>query len=41
VLVPITISTAYQAKSTWLRWACTAGAAGTGARVIIEYKYGK
>lgn len=41
VLVPITISTAYQSKSTWLRWQNTAGAGGSGSRVIIEYKYGK
>lgn len=37
----ITLVTAYQAAATWLSWQCTAGAAGTGSRVIIEYKYGK
>jgi hypothetical protein len=37
----ISIVTAYQAVSTWLSWQCTAGAAGTGSRIIIEYKYGK
>jgi hypothetical protein len=41
VMVPITISTAYQDAGTWLRWMNTAGASGTGSRVIVEYKYGK
>ena len=41
VLKAITISTAYQDAGTWLRWMNTAGASGSGSRVIIEYKYGK
>ena len=41
VLKAITITTAYQDAGTWLRWMNTAGATGSGARVIIEYKYGK
>jgi hypothetical protein len=41
VIKAVTISTAYQDAGSWLRWQCTAGAAGTGARLILEYKYGK
>ena len=41
VLKPISLITAYQDAGTWLRWMNTAGASGSGARVIIEYKYGK
>ena len=41
VRVPISITTAYQDAGTWVCWMNTAGASGTGSRVIIEYKYGK
>ena len=41
VQVPITISTAYQATNTWLAWMNTAGASGTGSRVILEFVWGK
>ncbi len=39
--VAISITTAYQAVNTWLAWHNTAGASGTGSRVILEYKWGK
>ena len=36
-----TISTAYQAEKTWLSWQNTAGAGGSGSRIILEFKWGK
>lgn len=37
----ISITTAYQAHSTWLAFQSVTGISGTGSRIILEYKYGK